>query len=187
MRQTQDRRHRKHTNVPLQRNMYRNLRNIFWSPYTRNRAVRVCCILPSKSFPYSRKGSSKGLRFPRILATALVSDFPKRRISLACWGFPRILATVLFKGTPVLNFRQDSFLRILATTLLWILTIYGFYLHVTGTFLIFFRGCSPQDEVWIYSCTVIISFRDKQRDWQTNTVNYIYGFCTHIREPISVT
>jgi hypothetical protein len=139
MRQTQDLRHCKHTNVPLQKNVYRNLRNISWSPYTRNRAVHKCCILP-RSFPYSRKGSSKGLRFPRILSTALVSDFPKRRISLARRGFPRILATALFKGTSVLNFQQDSFLRILASLLLWILTSYVFYLHITATFLTFFFG-----------------------------------------------
>jgi hypothetical protein len=155
MRQTQDLRHCKHTNVLLKKNVYRNLRNIFWSPYTRKRDVRECCILPSRSFPYSRKGSSKGLRFPGILATALVSDFSKRRISSACWGFPRTLATALFKGMPVLNFRQDSFLRILATSLLWIITSYGFCLHVTATFLkIFFGVVLPKTK---FGFTLVLS------------------------------
>ena len=244
----------KHTNVPLQKNLYRNLRYIFLSPYTRNRAVRECCILPSRSFPYSRKGSNKSLRFRRILATALVSDFfstlgvssypsngsiyrhacakfsprqfltyPSNIVTMnsnKLWVLPACKSNV-FKNvffyvvlpktksgfTLVLSllvssypsngsiyrhacakFSPRQFLTYLSNIVtmnsnkLWVLPACN-----SNVFKIFFLCCSSQDEVWIYSCLVTISFRDKQRDWRTDTVNYIHGVCKHVGERISVT
>ena len=172
----------KHTNVPLQKNLYRNLRYIFLSPYTRNRAVRECCILPSRSFPYSRKGSNKSLRFRRILARALVSDFFS---TLGVSAYPSngsIYRHACAKFSPRQFLTYLSNIVTMNSNKLWVLPACN-----SNVFKIFFLCCSSQDEVWIYSCLVTISFRDKQRDWRTDTVNYIHGVCKHVGERISVT
>lgn len=96
------------------------------------------------------------------------------------FGGPRILATALVWVIPVQDLHRMSFPRIfnIATMVL----TSRWFLHVCNSNVL--KNFSKFSFLRRVSYPVNVSIQDRERDWLIHTVNYMYGFCSHLKEHI---